>query len=197
MQGVFEFYRDLPVRPRRPERLFFALLPDVGTAIHIAQFGQRFVRENRLEAKRLATERLHVSIHHVGDFKRLRTKFVYAAKQAGKAVSMSPFELILGSIKSFEGAPSTGGRPRGRPLVLLGESDALLQLHGTLGTAMERNGLRAAEHFVPHMTLSYGRSSIPERTIEPLHFRVKEFVLVHSRLWLTQYEIVDRWPLGN
>lgn len=197
MQGVFEFCRDLPIRPKRPERLFFALFPDAGTSIRVGRFSQRFIRENHLGGTRLETERLHVSLHHVGDFKRLRTKFIFAARRAGKAVSMYPFEMSFRFIRSFEGAPSLKGRPRRRKLVLLGEGDAVSELHKILGTAMGKNGLRTAEHFTPHMTLSYGSKPIPEQAIEPIRFVVKEFMLVHSKLWLTQYDIIDCWPLDG
>ena len=197
MQGMFEFCRDLPVRPKRPERLFFGLFPDAQTAVHVGRFGARFICKNHLEGTPLKSERLHVSLHHVGDYKRLRANVIYAARQAGKAVSLHPFEVTFRSIKSFEGAPSIDGRPRRRPLVLLGERDALSELHKILGAAMEKNGLRAAGHFTPHMTLLYGSKPIPVQTIEPIRFEVKEFVLVHSKLWLTQYDIVDRWSLDR
>jgi 2'-5' RNA ligase len=195
MQGVFDFYRDHPARPKRPERLFFALFPDTEALTHVAQFRQRFLDENQVEARRLKTERLHVSLHHVGDYKRLPTKYIYAARQAGKAISMCPFEVTFRFIKSFEGAPRADGKPRKRPLVLLGQGDALRELHRSLGTVMKKNGLKAAEHFTPHMTLSYGPNSIPLQPIEPIRFVVGEFALIHSKLWLTQYDLVDRWPL--
>jgi RNA 2',3'-cyclic 3'-phosphodiesterase len=57
-------------------------------------------------------------------------------------------------------------------------------------------GLRAAEHFTPppHMTLSYGRGTVPEQAIEPICFAVNEFVLIHSELCLTRHHVLDRWP---
>jgi 2'-5' RNA ligase len=195
MQGAFDFYRDLPVRPKRPERLFFGLFPDTEISIRAGQFGQRFSCENHLEGMRLKTERLHVSLHHVGDYKRQRTKFIYAARQAGEAVSMQPFEVTFRFIKSFEGGPPVDGQPRGRPLVLLGEGEALLELHKLLGAAMRKNGLRAAEDFTPHMTLSYGPKAVSVQAIEPLRFVANEFFLIHSKLWLTQYDMVGRWSL--
>ena len=195
MQGVFEFCRGLPVRPARPERLFFGLFPGTETSLHAERSGWRFICNNHLGGKRLEPERLHVSLHHVGDYKRLRTSLIYAARRAGKAVSMSPFEVTFHFIASFEGAPATDGRPPNRPLVLLGEGDGLLALHKILGAAMEKNGLRAAEHFVPHMTLAYGPRAALVQAIEPIRFVADELVLIHSRLRLTQYEIVDRWPL--
>lgn len=194
-QGVFEFYRDLPARPIRPERLFFGLLLDAETSVHVERFRQQFLHENHLKGTQIKTERLHVSLHHVGDYKRLRTKYVYAAKQAGKAVSMHPFEVNFRFIKSFEGTPSIDGRLAKCPLVLLGEGEALFELHQILGAAMEKNGLRAAEHFIPHMTLLYGSKLIPFHMIEPIRFVVKEFKLIHSELWLARYNERGSWAL--
>ena len=197
MQSVFEFCRDLPVRPKRPERLFFGLFPDAETSRRVGRFAERFLGEHHLEGPRLETERLHVSLHHVGDYKRLRSKFVYAARQAGNAVSLHPFEMTFRFIKSFDGGPSTTGRPRRQPLVLLGEGDALLELHKALGAAMEKSGLRPAERFTPHMTVFYGAKPVATEAIEPIRFVVKEFALIHSELWLTRHQVVDRWSLGR
>lgn len=195
MQGVFDFCEDLSVRPKRPERLFFGVLPDIEFSVRVGEFTEWFLRENHLPGKRLKTERLHVSLHHVGDYKRLSTRTVHAAGQAGKAVSMRPFEVTFRFITGFASAPATNGRPRRCPLVLLGEGDALLELHKILGAAMKKNGLRAGEHFMPHMTLSYGEKPFPMQAIEPIRFVVGEFALIHSRLWLSQYNLVDHWPL--
>jgi hypothetical protein len=68
MQDVFEFYRDVPVRPKRPERLFFGLFPDAETSIRVGRFGKRFICEHGLEGKGLKTERLHVSLQGGGAF---------------------------------------------------------------------------------------------------------------------------------
>lgn len=63
-----------------------------------------------------------------------------------------------------------------------------------LGAAMEKNGFRAGADFTPHMTLSYGSERVPPQAIEPVRFTATELVLIHSRLWLSQYEILGRWP---
>jgi RNA 2',3'-cyclic 3'-phosphodiesterase len=177
MQSVFEFYKDLSIRPKRPERLFFCLQPDRETCRRVTRFGDRFVSENQLNGTRLAAERLHISLHHVGDYTRLRTKFVYAAEQAGMAVSMGPVEVEFRFVLSFDGAPQKQGR---RPLVLL-----------------TGNGLKAAEDFTPHMTLLYGPRAVPVQEIEPIRFVARHFTLIHSRLGLTRYEVIDRWPLSG
>jgi 2'-5' RNA ligase len=197
MQGAFAFYRDLPVRPKRPERLFFGIFPPSDTAARVERFRERFVSKHRLAGEPLRAERLHISLHHVGDYRRLRGNFLYAAKRAGKVVSVRRFNITFSFVASFESAPSSNGRPRRRPLVLLGRGAALFDLHKTLGSAMEENGLRAAEDFIPHMTLFYGAEQVPAQPIEPICFAVEEFALIHSELWLSQYNVLDRWPLAN
>jgi 2'-5' RNA ligase len=197
MQGVFEFHRDLPARPRRPERLFFGLLPDSETSNQVSEFRERFVRKHHLGRTAVKPERLHVSLHHVGDCRRLRTRFIYAATQAARAVAMRPFAIAFRSVRSFERASSPDGGPGRRVLALLGSGEAVLELHRILGAAMVKNGLRAAPHFVPHMTLLYGAKPVPVEAIRPIRLVVDEFVLIHSELGLTRYNIVDRWPLAG
>jgi len=196
MQYAFDFLQPLPRRPRKPERLVYMLMPDAGTAKRVDRFGRRFVADNRLPGKLLLTERFHVSIQHVGDFRRLRSAHVYAALQAGEVVSMLPFELTFRSVASFAGAPARGGAPPKRPLVLLGEGEGLTELHALLGAAMRRNGLRAAERFVPHMTLLYGPQAVPAQPIEPIRFLADALLLVHSERGLTRYNVLGRWPFG-
>jgi 2'-5' RNA ligase len=197
LQSEFDFGQTGPIktRPRKPDRLFYALFPDPETSLSIDRFRNQFIYENHLTGALIKTERLHVSLHHVGDYKRLRTKFTYAAELAGKTVSMRPFEINFRFIKTLQSAPSFNGRPARRPLVLLGEGDKpLFELHSMLGAAMAKNGLRAAEYFLPHMTLLYGSTAVPVQLIEPIRFTAREFKLIHSELGLTQYHEKGSWP---
>jgi RNA 2',3'-cyclic 3'-phosphodiesterase len=197
MQGVFDFYRCSPRRPVRPERLFYGLFLDAGTSARVCRFRRQFFDENDLKGNPLQAVRLHLSLHLIGDYKRLRTRLIYAAVQTAKTIAMPPFEVTFRAIKSFEEGPPICGRRRGRPLVLLGEGDALFELHSALGSAMAKNGLRSEARFTPHMTLSYDLKAIAEQAIEPIRMMVSEFVLVHSELWLTKYNVLDRWPLSG
>jgi RNA 2',3'-cyclic 3'-phosphodiesterase len=193
MQYAFDFYDGSNHRPEYPERLFFGLMPDCETGKRMARFGDWFHSENHIRANQLQMERLHVSLHHIGDYKRLRSKFVYAARQAAKAVLMRPFEVEFRSVLSFPVAP----HKKDRPLVLLGEEGgALRELFHALGCAMTRNGLKAAPDFVPHMTLSYGPQFVPLQAIEPLRFVASNFVLIHSFRGLTRYEVLGSWSLA-
>ncbi|MDZ5699861.1 2'-5' RNA ligase family protein [Chelativorans sp. M5D2P16] len=193
VQSAFPFYLDGPARPAKPERLMFLLFPDKETALRVWWFAGQFIRKSGLQGRRIKWKRLHISLQHVGDYSCLRTKFIYAAKQAGNAVATCPFEVTFRSVGSFEGAPAVAGRPRKRPLVLLAEGDALLNLHGVLGAAMERNGLKASADFTPHMTLLYGRRKVPFQPIKPIRFTATAFALVHSELGLSKYNLINRW----
>jgi RNA 2',3'-cyclic 3'-phosphodiesterase len=194
MQCVFDFCREMSSTPERPERLFFGLVPDAATADRAIRLRDRIIRAHRLEGTRLKTECLHVSLHHVGDYRRLRAKFVYAAQQAAKGISIQPFTLTFRSIASFD-IPSRDGRERRRPLALLGEGDGVLALYKALGAAMKAVGLRAGAHCAPHMTLLYGTEAIPTAAIAPIHYAVDHFALIHSELGRTRHTIIDRWPL--
>jgi 2'-5' RNA ligase len=198
VQYAFEFLGDGASslwRPERQERLFFGVRPDAKSADRVAQFAERFIADLGLKERRLERECLHISLRHVSDDRRLRTQTIYAAGQAAKAVSMSPFEIKLHFIKSFAPAPSSNGRPRKRPLVLLAEADALFDIHRALGAAMKKNGMKTRDGFAPHMTLSFGSKPIAMQAIEPIRLTVDEFVLVHSELGLTRHHTIDRWPL--
>jgi 2'-5' RNA ligase len=197
VQLSFDFCRTGPRRPERPERLFFGLLPDTATSARIARFGDRFLRAHRLDGTRIGAERLHVSLHHIGNYRRLRPAFIYAATEAARSVSMPPFEIELGIIKSFDIPPGRDGHPQKRPLVLLGEGVAGTALHKTLGASMAAKGLRPGGRFVPHVTLLYSLTAVPAEAIRPIRFAVREFVLIHSKLGLAQHEVIGRWPLNG
>ncbi len=95
-------------RPRKPERLFFCLFPDPATAARVVRFREGFTSERRLAGSRLEAERLHVSLHHVGDYVRLKSKHVYAAQLAGRAVAMPPFDVEFRDGEELRELPREG-----------------------------------------------------------------------------------------
>lgn len=195
---LFELYQEpsgWPKRPKKPESIFFCLLLDTGTARCVRFFTKQFVYENHLPGKLRPEDHLHLSLQHVGNFKRVPRKYVYAAQLAGNAIAMHPFGIRFRFITSFEGAPSTRNGPPNRPLVLLGEGDALLEFNQLLGAALEKNGLKAARFFTPHVTLLYGPKRVPTQAIEPIFFTATELYLIHSERGLSRYNIIDHWPL--
>jgi 2'-5' RNA ligase len=195
MQGVFPFIQDEPAWPKRSERLFFGLLLAIDAGRRVGRFARQFRHDNHLTLRLLAEQRLHISLHLVGDFCRLPEKFIFAARRAAKMVALPPIDMTLDAIKSFGGPASKDGKPREHPVVLLGEEDGLCDLHHSLGGAMRKNGLRAGNRFTPHLTLSHSSSVIARQAIEPIHLRISDFVLIHSELGRTRYNVLGRWPL--
>ena len=196
MQYRFDFLEDLPWRPKLPERLFFCLVPDRGAAAKIARFSAGYRRENAIQGEVLKPERLHVSLHHVGDYKRLPTQKVYAAERAADVILGQAFEVTFSAVGSFRPPPARGGMEPKHPLVLLADADALQPLHKALGEAMRRQGLGASDHFKPHMTLAYCPENAPFQPIGPIRFKAAAITLIHSERGLGRYHEKGRWPLG-
>jgi RNA 2',3'-cyclic 3'-phosphodiesterase len=180
-----------PRRPERCERLFFCMLLDPDAAFRVDRLRWHFCAENHIAGTLRGRKRLHISLHHLGDYTRLPSRIIYAARQAGYAVSMTSFDVVLHSIGSFRNAVSDR-----HPLVLHAEGSRLVELHRMLGATMREIGLKAKEHFRPHVTVLYGPDIVPKQAIEPIRFTVKEFVLIHSELGLSRYNVLGRWPLN-
>lgn len=182
---------DAPSQPT--DRLFFAIFPGATAAARIAQLAQHLRGEHGLKGRPLATERFHITLHHLGDYVGLPQSVVAAAGDAAAAVVMSPFEV------AFDRAGSFSGRPRNRPFVLrAGDGVAALRaFQQTLGEAMKKTGLgRWVEpQYTPHVTLLYDDRHVAEQAIETIGWRVHEFVLVHSLLGQGLHVPLARWPL--
>lgn len=119
-QGILDFGLCEPVRPPKAERFFFALLFGAGRdSERIHQFGSDYSRRHHLGGRYLNAERLHVSLHHVGDFDRPPAKVIYVAALAAESVLMEQLTMTFSRIGTFEAPPSRDRRTLSRPLVLL------------------------------------------------------------------------------
>jgi 2'-5' RNA ligase len=182
-------------RPQRQltDRLLFVVTPDAGSASSATQRRQELRAKHGLRGKAIATERLHVTVHHVGDFAGLPEGIVGKTCAVASAVSMWPFTV------EFNGALSFRGRPGNLPFVLQGDDGVagLLVLQQRLGRMMENAGLgRANPHYFPHMTLLYGDRFVADEPVKPpIRWAVHEFVLVHSLLGRSRYNVLARFPL--
>lgn len=98
------------------DRLFFAVFPDVDVAPRIAQLGEGLRCQHCLRGKALATEYLHVSLHHVRDFARPPDQaIVAAARDVAASVRLPSFAV------EFNGAMSFRRRHANKPFVLHGD----------------------------------------------------------------------------
>jgi 2'-5' RNA ligase len=193
-QSAFDFVTGQPRRPKMSERLFLGLFPDEPAKQEANRLSLQTTSEFGLVGSQLAAERYHTSLIHLSDRKRVRSKDEYAADLAAKTVRIPPFEITYSRMGSFPGTPKKD-RPLEHPLVLLADDGPVDDLHAALGAELRKFRFRVPESFRPHLTLSYNRQFLPTRTIDPITFVVKEFVLVHSRLWLTEYRILKTWRL--
>ena len=154
----------IDVAPIPTDRLFFAIFPDTDTALSIGRFARGLREKHELNGELLATERFHISLHHIGDFVGLPQDILAMAGNAAgvAAASMSPFEIV------FDRAISFAGRPHHHPFVLCGSDGVatLTAFHQALGGEIERAGLKLRKlHFTPHVTLLCGDRCIAERAI--------------------------------
>lgn len=175
------------------DRLFLAIYPDAATAASIAALAAALHERHSLHGRPLASERLHVTLHHLGDYVGVPQDVVRGVAEAAARVVAAPFEI------GFDRAASFAARHSRRPFVLLGEAQtaAVITLQHALGTALGACGLGrwVAPQFTPHVTLLYDEAMLPAEAIEPVRWRVDEYVLVHSLLGRSRHIPLARWPL--
>lgn len=176
------------------DRLFFAVFPDAAAGEAIARLAQDIGRQHGLRGTPLKRERLHITLHHLGDYVGLPAAVIEQAQRAAAQVVATAFEVAFDRVKSF------AGRAEKKPCVLLGaEGDTPLQsLRGQLGERLIQAGLgkQVTREFTPHVTLRYERILVPEQSVAPIAWTVREFALVHSLLGKTEHRILQRWALS-
>ncbi|ESY95028.1 2'-5' RNA ligase [Mesorhizobium sp. LNHC229A00] len=121
---------------------------------------------------------------------------IFAAARSGRRIAMSEFEVIFRHFRSFPGRPATRARPARHPFVLLADDGPVCELSRKPGAEMLREGLKASDGFVPHLTLAYDQKLIPQRPIGPISFVARQFVLVHSLRGLKKYVFPGCRPLS-
>jgi RNA 2',3'-cyclic 3'-phosphodiesterase len=165
---------EFDIEPSR--RLFFAIRPDVGATGRLTCLMERLRRDGIMPGRSVEPDRLHITLHHLGDFDdQIPPSLVPTASMAAATVRMQPFgvafDRVGGTIGPFLLRASDGAR-------------ALRMFHQTLSEALIKAGLRrhATSAFHPHMTLIYNFADTLEQTIEPIDWTVREFVLIESLL---------------
>jgi len=178
-----------PVAPAR-HRLILAVLPDDGTQLRIAAEAWRLHNRYRLRGRPLEIGRFHLPLFALGEHAQLPERGIAAAKRAAAGVSVRSFDIGLDRVASF----ARPGQPQ--PVVMLGDGGlaGFEQLQEALGAALRAAGLPARAG-TPHVTLQYDRRAVPEETIEPLGWRVQDFVLLHEHLGQDRQSLLGRWPL--
>lgn len=180
--------------PHPTDRLFFAVMPPPEVAGQVAALADRLRGDLGLRGRPRPTGHLHVTLHHLGDFAGLPKRRVDEASAAAAGVRLPAFEARFDRVGSFR------GRAGKHPFVLLGAEDpaGLAGLYGCLGAQLAAAGLvRPERAFVPHLTLLYDACTVAPQPVDPVHWTVREFLLIHSLLERTEYRVLGRWPLGG
>lgn len=180
--------------PQLPaHRLFLAVKPDADTAQRIARLIEQLRPVVGFKGKALRAERLHVTLHHVGDFVQPPPDDLVARVRAAAGGLVLPaFDASFNQVVSFH------GRRDHRPFVLLGDEGVagLMAFQAALGDVLLRAGVPVPRgHFKPHITLLYDRGGFAPKPVEPITWTVREFVLIHSWLGKTRYDELGRWAL--
>jgi len=185
---------DAPVAKPALNRLFFALMPDEQDAARLFQLGAELRMAHGLRGRPIGENRLHITLHHLGDFPEVPELMVNRARQAGETLVHLSFALSFDSVMSF------GKHSSNPPFVLVGSEENLsgvISLQREVGVRMAHAGLsrEVEKRFTPHMTLAYDLKTVPQQPIEPVSWQAKELVLVHSLIGQSVYFVLGRWPL--
>jgi 2'-5' RNA ligase len=175
------------------DRLFFALMPEAPAAAQAGEIVEALRGPCRLSGKALPPRRLHVTLHHVGDFAGLPGDVVARAKAAGDGLKQSGFAI------RFDRAGSFLRKQRTLPLVLRGGAGVipLIAFQDALGKALAHRGFRPSSHYTPHMTLLYDSRYVEARDVAPVAWAARDFVLIRSFIGKSRYETVGRWSLRS
>ncbi len=180
--------------PKATDSLFFAVLPDAPAIARIEALLPGLRSRHGLRGRAMEPERMHVTLHHLGNHAGLPQPLLEVAAGMAHGVAARPFTIAFDRVESFF-------KPRNAPLVLRG-GDGIAEVaafHETLAQAMRGAGLGAwvQPRFTPHLTLMYDDRRVPLERIEPIGWTVREFVLVRSLLGQRTHQRLMRWPLRD
>lgn len=180
--------------------LYFFLYPPAGVAEAAAERWQQMLADldPALLSRPMATQRLHLTLQHLGQFEGSVPRAVLdLALAAGERLVHEPFDVCLHLLQS-RGATHAGSNGT---VELAGQGAGVQMLRSfqrSLGGAMRQAGFAEAQirrRFSPHMTLHYGLGGVRRQAVAPVVWTVSDFALVDSLYGLSRHEVLSRWPL--
>lgn len=104
-EGQFELEGfGAPPPPQPTDRLFLALVPDQQTANSATALGQMLSALHGVSGSVVGTERLHVTLMHLGDFAGLSQAHVEMASSAAVRMCHTPFNVRFDRVMCFHRA---------------------------------------------------------------------------------------------
>lgn len=181
------------------DRIFFAVLPDADAITAVRRHTLRLREQHSLWGRPIIDGRLHISLLGLGDYRGIPVSLVKRVWQAANLVLLPSFDVSFDQVLTF--AHENTDPSRQKPCVLVESTgrSGLVGLQNSLMAFMRNFGmsLRQPSSFTPHMTLLYDRKHLPSAPLEPVTWKVREFVLVRSQIGDVgrPYDIVGRWSL--
>jgi len=173
---------------------FFALSPGSEVREKIALVAEELRTDHALNGGWVASERYHLTLHHLGKFPEIRADRVARAISAANKIQSRAFDIKLDKFMSFDSR--TGKFPC--VLAMSGVSPELDSFWKLLKNNLlaVRLGEHLVNSFTPHATLLYSRQPIKEMPLSnPIHWPVKDFVLIESLVGKSEHIELGRWPL--
>jgi 2'-5' RNA ligase len=176
-------------------KIFFAVRPTRTAAEGIHRLAQRERRRHGMTGWPTPPERLHTSLNGLGAHRERPERLIARAVEACGPISARPFVISFNRLGSW-------GRGGGqRPFVLWGDEGVAgaYALHDAIHRVLAAAGLvhPVERDFEPHLTLLRDRIGAPEEVIEPVSWRVGEFVLLDSVHGEGRHEVLGRWALAG
>jgi RNA 2',3'-cyclic 3'-phosphodiesterase len=178
--------------PQRTD-VFLATYPsDVASGRTLAH-AKHLASEYRLDGRPLGPQRFHATLFPIGVYADLEGPALDAIADLAGTIRSRPFDVAFDRAASF---PRAQGK---RPLVLLGGSGVagLIAFQRRVEATFRRAGFPrwSGRRYNPHVTLLYDQHVVPERSVEPVRWRVEEFVLVRSLVGQGKHVPLKRWQL--
>ncbi len=167
-------------------RLFFALWPSPKVLDTLRQT-QRSLEIEIKDGKPVSPANFHITLLFLGDIPEDQ---ISALKSLAAKAPLEPCELILDRVEHWV-------RPAVVCLVATQTPPALDNLVATMKRGLRQLGLKTEKRpFRPHLTLARKvKKRMVGHTIEPIHWPVRDFVLVASELNRegSRYRIIGHW----
>jgi 2'-5' RNA ligase len=176
-------------------KIFFAIRPEATAADGLYRLAHRERSRRGMTGWPTRAELLHVSLNSLGAHREPPRRLIVRAIDACRAISARPF------VVSFNRLGSWGRGDGQRPFVLRGDEGmaGVYALHDAIHRALAAAGVvrPRPRDFEPHLTLLRDRIAAPEEIIEPVSWRVREFVLLDSVHGEGRHELLGRWVLAG
>ena len=201
MSGQLSFDGFEPPAPQPPRRkhvgdaVFFAVLPDAAASERIAALAIELRQHYRLHGQPTPADRLHISLRGLLVPRELADEL---GETIGAAAGIGDpaFEVAFDRVVSFK------NRSGSKPLVvwpgevrgLQHDLRARAPAHQAI-TRCRRFEATIGGSFTPHMTMLYDPETVLQRPVEPIGWRVKEVMLLHSLRGQGRHRILHRWAL--